>query len=106
MRPGEPWARKRPMGPLNARFLRGLVVILAPVAAGAAPRTVTIAAGDCNYSELSAAALNFSAAVAARPGPDVLNSDAVLERFRRVPASTAEELGRQLETAQTQFYAG
>jgi hypothetical protein len=84
----------------------GPLWLLFSSAALAAPRTVTIAAGDCKKAELLSATLAFGATLAARPGADVLGSDAVLERFRPVPTITAEDLGRQLDAAQTQFYAG
>ncbi|MBS1150674.1 MAG: hypothetical protein H6Q89_2372, partial [Myxococcaceae bacterium] len=72
----------------------------------AAPRTVTIAAGDCRNPELITATQTFSIAVAGRMGGEVLTSEAVLERFRPVPTVSSPELSRQLEAAQTQFYAG
>lgn len=74
--------------------------------AWAAPRTVTIGAGDCKNAELTTAVQVFSSAVAAQVPAEVLSSEAVLERFRPVPADTVDELDRQLQTAQTQFYSG
>ncbi len=72
----------------------------------AAPRTVTIAAGDCRNPDLIAATQTLSAVVSSKAGSDVLTSEAVLERFRPVPTLSTEELSRQLEAAQTQFYSG
>lgn len=81
------------------------LAVLFSTAAVAASHTVTIAAGDCKNADLAAAAGVFSATVSAR-SPDVLTGEAVLERFRPAPTVSAEDLGRQLDAAQTQFYSG
>lgn len=68
----------------------------------AAPTTLTIATGDCRNPELISAAQSFALGVSEK----AIASDAVLERFRPLPTVTAEDLGRQLDAAQAQFYAG
>ena len=84
----------------------GALCLLVCASGLAAPSTVTIAAGDCRNPELIAATQTFSAAVVTKAGSAALTSEAVLERFRPVPTLSSEELNRQLEAAQTQFYAG
>lgn len=84
----------------------GVLGMLAASAAFAGPKTMTVAAGDCRNPELITATQTFTTAVAGRVGPDLLTSDAVLERFRPVPSLSSEELDRWLEAAQAQFYSG
>jgi hypothetical protein len=93
-------AARRTIRSLAASFL------LVSAAGVAAPRTVTIAAGDCRNPELITATQTFELAVAGKVGGNALSSEAVLEQFRPVPTLSSAEISRQLEAAQTQFYAG
>lgn len=84
----------------------GWVCALCASVALAGPRTLTVAAGDCRNPELITATQTFTGAVAEQAGTDMLTSEDVLERFRPVPTLSSEELSRQLEAAQAQFYSG
>lgn len=87
------------------RTVWGLVLMWGSIAL-AAPSTVTIAGGDCRNPELITATQSFGLGVAEKAQSQIITSEAVLERFRPLPTVSAEDLGRQLETAQAQFYAG
>lgn len=82
----------------------GTVLVWGTLASAAPPSTLTVATGDCKNPELLIAATSFATGVPEKV--QVLTSEAVLERFRPLPTVSADDLGRQLETAQTQFYAG
>lgn len=82
----------------------GAIALVVSGIAAAAPRTLTLGAGDCSQADLLTATRLFSSTAAA--SGDVLPGEAVLERFRPGPTSSAGELNRLLETAQATFYAG
>ncbi|HYO59186.1 PEGA domain-containing protein [Archangium sp.] len=84
-----------------------VVVVLALTlggAVGAAPRRVVVASGDCKDAELSGQTKAFYDKLAARPGENVLGAADFAERLFPRPSSSFEDLRRQLEAAQGQFY--
>ena len=80
-----------------------LVVGGLPVVAG--PRTLAVASGDCRDAELLNAATSFSDAIGSRIGAEAVDPAGVLERFRPRPTSNLDDVKRQVDAAQTQFYS-
>jgi hypothetical protein len=84
-----------------------MVVVLALVlggAAGAAPRRVVVASGDCTDAELSGQARALYDKLVARSGENVLGVADFAERLFPRPSGSFEDIQRQLEAAQGQFY--
>ena len=75
-------------------------------AAAAAPRTAVIGMGDCRDAELVDSARALSRNLAQQRGMSVTGEAELLERVGRKPSKTVEELQRQVDTAQEQFYQG
>jgi hypothetical protein len=73
-------------------------------AAGAAPRRVVVASGDCKDAELSGQTRAFYDKLAARPGEDILGAADFAERLFPRPSGSSADIRRQLEAAQGQFY--
>ncbi|QRN98106.1 PEGA domain-containing protein [Archangium violaceum] len=87
--------------------MKKMMVVLALAlsgAAGAAPRRVVVASGDCKDAELSSQTKAFYTALMARPGEDVLSAAAFTERLFPMPSGSFEDIKRQLDAAQGQFY--
>lgn len=87
--------------------MKKMMVVLALAlggAAGAAPRRVVVASGDCADAELSAQTKSFYDALVARPGEDLLTAADFSERLFPQPSGSFEDIQRQLEAAQGQFY--
>jgi hypothetical protein len=72
----------------------------------AGPKSLAVAAGDCRDADLLNAATAFSDAVAWQLKADALDAAEVLERLRPRPIGGLDEAQRQIDTAQSQFYAG
>jgi PEGA domain len=92
---------------LPSQLFSFLLVVLALVfsgAAGAAPRRMVVASGDCKDAELSGQTKAFYGALVARPGEDVLTAVDFAERLFPQPSGSFEDIQRQLESAQGQFY--
>lgn len=84
-----------------------LVVVLALAlghVAGAAPRRVVVASGDCKDAELSSQTKALYDTLVARPGENVLTAADFAERLFPQPSGSFEDIKRQLEAAQGQFY--
>lgn len=84
-----------------------MVVVLALAlggAAGAAPRRVVVASGDCKDAELSGQTKALYDKLVARPGENVLGAADFAERLFPQPSGSFEDIKRQLEAAQGQFY--
>ncbi|WNG51510.1 PEGA domain-containing protein [Archangium minus] len=84
-----------------------LVVVLALAlgnVAGAAPRRVVVANGDCKDAELSSQTKALYDTLVARPGENVLTASDFVERLFPQPSGSFEDIKRQLEAAQGQFY--
>ncbi|KFA89063.1 PEGA domain-containing protein [Archangium violaceum] len=83
------------------------MVVLALVlgsAAGAAPRRVVVSSGDCKDAELSGQAKALYDRLVSRPGENVLGAADFAERLFPPPSGSFEDIKRQLEAAQGQFY--
>jgi hypothetical protein len=72
--------------------------------AHASPRRVVVASGDCKDAELSAQTRSFYGALAARPDENILTAADFSERLFPQPSGSFEDIQRQLEAAQGQFY--
>jgi hypothetical protein len=72
----------------------------------AGPKALAVAAGDCRDADLLNAAAAFSDAVTWQLNADALDAAEVLERLRPRPSGGLDEAKRQIDTAQSQFYAG
>jgi hypothetical protein len=87
--------------------MKKMMVVLALAlggAAGAAPRRVVVASGDCKDAELSSQTKAFYTALMARPGENVLSAADFTERLFPMPSGSFEDIQRQLDAAQGQFY--
>jgi hypothetical protein len=65
---------------------------------------VVVASGDCKDAELSAQTKSFYSALAARPEENLLTAADFSERLFPQPSGSFEDIQRQLEAAQGQFY--
>lgn len=93
------------MNPSN--LFSSLVVVLALACGGgaaAAPRRLVVSSGDCKDAELSTQTKAFYDALVARPGEEVLTAVDFAERLFPRPSGGFEDIQRQLEAAQGQFY--
>ncbi|HEY0094588.1 MAG TPA: hypothetical protein VGB96_09700, partial [Archangium sp.] len=84
-----------------------MVVVLALAlggVAGAAPRRVVVASGDCQDAELSAQSKTLYDKLVSRPGENVLSAADFAERLFPQPSGSFDDIQRQLEAAQGQFY--
>ncbi len=81
-----------------------ILVLLFSSLAHAAPRRVVVASGDCKDAELSAQTKSFYSALAARPEENLLTAADFSERLFPQPSGSFEDIQRQLEAAQGQFY--
>jgi hypothetical protein len=73
-------------------------------AAQAAPRRVVVASGECKDAELSSHSKAFHDALKARQDQELLSLSAFSERLFPPPTKSFEDLQRQLDAAQDQFY--
>ncbi len=84
-----------------------MVVVLALAlggAAGAAPRRVVVASGNCKDAELSSQTKALYDTLVARPEENVLTAAEFSERLFPPPSGSFEDIKRQFEAAQGQFY--
>ncbi|HVE82412.1 MAG TPA: hypothetical protein VND93_06180, partial [Myxococcales bacterium] len=88
----------------------GVLVAVALGLGGGAARAQTtmgfIISGDCRDPDLSQNARQLARELKARLGDQLLHDDALRARLAPQPAVDAEDLGRQLEAAETLFYNG
>ncbi len=73
-------------------------------AAQAAPRRMVVAAGECQDAELSNHAKAVHEALFNQQSPQVLGLAEFSERLFPPPSQNADDIQRQLDTAQNQFY--
>jgi|GEM_PF-344581 len=84
-----------------------MVVVLALALGGvaeAAPRRVVVASGDCKDAELSGQSKALYDKLVSRPGENVLSAADFAERLFPQPSGSFDDIQRQLEAAQGQFY--
>ncbi|MBK7863036.1 MAG: PEGA domain-containing protein [Archangiaceae bacterium] len=74
--------------------------------AHAGPRAIAIASGDCRAAELQTSATAFTDAVNGLLKGDAIDASALLERLRPRPSAGLDDVQRQLDGAQSQFYSG
>ncbi len=93
---------------MNLSKLFSSIVVVSALAlgsaAGASPRRVVVSSGDCKDAELSAQTKAFYGALVGRPGENVLTAADFSERLFPQPSGSFEDIQRQLEAAQSQFY--
>lgn len=80
--------------------------LLLPTLAFAAPRDAVVAAGDCRDPDLIGVTRDLLRTLAARTSEHVVPFEELAARLAPAPAHSEEELRRQLEAAQMQFYSG
>jgi PEGA domain len=80
------------------------VVFILSIAAQAAPRRMVVASGECKDAELSSQARAFHEALKARQDQEVMTPAAFAERLFPAPSGSFEDIQRQLDAAQDQFY--
>ncbi|RYZ42093.1 MAG: PEGA domain-containing protein [Myxococcaceae bacterium] len=83
-----------------------LLLCLLCTAAQAAPHRLVVSSGDCRDAELSGQSKAFYDALRARPEQRVLGAPEFAERLFPAPQRSFEDLQRQLDAAQDQFYEG
>jgi hypothetical protein len=80
------------------------VALLVSLAAQAAPKRMVVASGECKDAELSSQARAFHEALKARQDQDVMSPTAFTERIFPASSGSFEDIQRQLDAAQDQFY--
>src|SRR5438552_3951666 len=83
-----------------------IIGVVFSLAAHAGPKSIAIATGDCKDPELLNGATGFSEAVASMPQAGAIDPAALLERLRPRPTAGLDDVQRQLDGAQSQFYSG
>ncbi|MFP2927368.1 PEGA domain-containing protein [Pyxidicoccus sp. 3LG] len=83
-----------------------IILLLSFPAAHATSRRAVIASGDCKDAELGGQAKAFLDALTSRPEQDALSATEFGERLFPQSSKSYEDLQRQLEAAQDQFYEG
>ncbi|MHB8875746.1 MAG: PEGA domain-containing protein [Myxococcaceae bacterium] len=81
----------------------GSLPVLAGPAAG--PKTLAVATGNCADPELTGAMRVFTGELQQRLGPDAIDPEEVLRRFRPQPSMSLDELQALIQTAQSQYWA-
>ncbi|HEX5749522.1 MAG TPA: PEGA domain-containing protein [Archangium sp.] len=89
---------------LNNSYSMVVLALVLGGAAGAAPRRVVVSSGDCRDAELSGHTKAFYDRLVSRPGENVLGAAEFAERLFPQPSGSFEDIKRQLEAAQGQFY--
>lgn len=90
---------------MRTAWVASLGVWCAATVAGAAPRTVIVAA-DCSDPSLINAVRDFRAVAAPLLGAQLLESESVLDIVRPRPTRSLQDVERQLESARALFYGG
>ncbi len=80
------------------------VLVLGALPAGAQTLMTTIGAGDCRDPELASAATSLSSALALQPNVRVMEPATAVGALGLAPTRSVEELQRQVDHAQQQFY--
>ncbi|GMU02470.1 hypothetical protein KH5H1_65900 [Corallococcus caeni] len=83
-----------------------LLCLLCATAPEAAPHRLVVSSGDCRDAELSGQSKAFYDALRARPEQRVLGVPEFAERLFPASSRSFEDLQRQLDAAQDQFYEG
>ncbi|MDQ3266775.1 MAG: PEGA domain-containing protein [Myxococcota bacterium] len=86
---------------LKVSWLLGLL----SVTASAGPRTLVLGGGNCEDPELAVHVRAFGQKLQPRLDGGMLELDSVAERLRPPARASADEVRRQVEAAQAQFYA-
>ncbi len=87
----------------RAGILGGMLVALS---AGAAPRTVLVAAGDCRDAALLTGLRELHLAAAKVPGAELLEGEVVLDLVRPRAGRSLQDIERQVESAKALLYGG
>jgi hypothetical protein len=77
-----------------------------PFIAYGTPHRMVVAGGDCKDAELGSQAKAFLDTLASRPEQNVLGTNELSERLFPQPTKSHEDLNRQLDAAEDQFYEG
>ncbi len=88
-------------------FLKKLLLVFTLALCGpvlATPRRVVVASGDCKDAELSTQTKAFHDALRSRQEKDILTATDFEERLFPQPSGSFEDIQRQLDAAQGQFY--
>ncbi len=88
--------------------VKGVIVFvsISAAVATAAPKTLVVAAGDCQSVELVTGLNDFSSALREKLKSDLYEPDVVLDIVRPRPTRSLEDVERQVESARTLFYNG
>lgn len=88
--------------------VQGVIVFvsISAAVATAAPKTLVVAAGDCQSVELVTGLNDFSTALREKLKSDLYEPDVVLDIVRPRPTRSLEDVERQVESARTLFYNG
>jgi hypothetical protein len=81
-----------------------LLVLMLAQGARAAPRRAVLASGNCQDAALSGQTQAIADALSARAGEQVLSATELTERLFPQPSGSFEDIHRQFEAAQGQFY--
>lgn len=95
-----------PFRPKPSAFALMLCLLCATASRAAPPHRLVVSSGDCRDAELSGQSKAFYDALRARPEQRVLSAPEFAERLFPAPSRSFEDLQRQLDAAQDQFYEG
>ena len=101
------WTLQAPVPTMTSSFKSYPALVLLLVlaqAAGAAPRRAVLASGDCQDAALSGQTQAIASELSARAGEQVLSATELTERLFPQPSGSFEDIRRQFEAAQGQFY--
>lgn len=90
---------------LHRLLVLPLLLLTAPNSYSA-PHRMVVASGDCKDAELGSQAKAFLDVLASRPEQEVLSAREFGERLFPQASKSYEDIDRQLDTAQDQFYEG
>jgi len=83
-----------------------VLLTIMPFIAHGTPHRMVVAGGDCKDAELGSQAKAFLDTLASRPEQNVLGASELSERLFPQSTKSYEDLDRQLDAAQDQFYEG
>ncbi len=87
-----------------SKELIAFALLFSCITAHAAPKRMVVASGECKDAELSSQAKAFHDAFRSRQDQEVLSLSAFNERLFPPPSKSFEDIQRQLDAAQDQFY--
>ena len=94
------------MSSVRTRWLSAGVLLCSVTAFAAPPQKIAVVTtGDCRDPELTGASRNLAKELGQRNNIQLVDESQVLEKLGRAPTRSIDEIQRQIDTAQQQFYS-